>query len=104
MYRLQQVVDVANGGAEPETITSIKYNAPLDYASQGRCVTTEDYKVYAKKLYANAQSVQVFGGENGSFDSSLGVVSAAEYGKVFISDCGNNRIKFNCIRKKTTRS
>ena len=80
-----EVVDVANGGSEPETITSIKYNAPLDYASQGRCVTTEDYKVYAKKLYANAQSVQVFGGENGSFDSSLGVVSAAEYGKVFIS-------------------
>ena len=80
-----EVVDVANGGSEPETITSIKYNAPLDYASQGRCVTAEDYKVYAKKLYANAQSVQVFGGENGSFDSSLGVVSAAEYGKVFIS-------------------
>ena len=80
-----EVIDVANGGSEPETITSIKYNAPLDYASQGRCVTTEDYKVYAKKLYANAQSVQVFGGENGSFDSSLGVVSAAEYGKVFIS-------------------
>ena len=80
-----EVIDVANGGSEPETITSIKYNAPLDYASQGRCVTAEDYKVYAKKLYANAQSVQVFGGENGSFDSSLGVVSAAEYGKVFIS-------------------
>ncbi|MBT5873741.1 MAG: hypothetical protein HOH43_10000, partial [Candidatus Latescibacteria bacterium] len=34
-----EVVDVANGGSEPETITSIKYNAPLDYASQGRCVT-----------------------------------------------------------------
>ena len=75
----------SSAGSEPESIKSIKYNAPLDYAAQGRCVTSEDYKVYAKKLYPNAQSVQVFGGESGSFDSSLGVVSTAEYGKVFIS-------------------
>jgi hypothetical protein len=95
-----EVVDVANGGSEPETITSIKYNAPLDYASQGRCVTTEDYKVYAKKLYANAQSVQVFGGENGSFDSSLGVVSAAEYGKVFISIVATTGLNLTASEKK----
>ena len=75
----------ATGGSDAETIKSIKYNAPLDYASQGRCVTAEDYKVYAKKLFPNTQSVSVFGGESGSFDSSLGVVSTAEYGKVFIS-------------------
>ena len=75
----------SSAGSEPESIKSIKYNAPLDYSAQGRCVTSEDYKVYAKKLYLNAQSVQVFGGESGSFDSSLGVVSTAEYGKVFIS-------------------
>jgi len=95
-----EVVDVANGGSEPETITSIKYNAPLDYASQGRCVTTEDYKVYAKKLYANAQSVQVFGGENGSFDSSLGVVSNAEYGKVFISIVATTGLNLTASEKK----
>ena len=75
----------ATGGSDAETIKSIKYNAPLDYASQGRCVTAEDYKVYAKKLFPNTQSVSVFGGESGSFDSSLGVVSTAEYGKIFIS-------------------
>ena len=78
-------VTSANSGSEAETIPSIKYNAPLDYASQGRCVTAEDYKVFTKKLYANAQAVQVFGGESGSFDTSLGVVSTPEYGKVFIS-------------------
>ncbi len=78
-------VAVATGGSDAETSKSIKYNAPLDYASQGRCVTAEDYKVYAKKLFANAQSVAVFGGESGSYDTSLGVVSTAEYGKVFIS-------------------
>ena len=78
-------VSSASGGSEAETIKSIKYNAPLDYATQGRCVTAEDYKVYAKKLFPKTQSVSVFGGESGSFDSSLGVVSTAEYGKVFIS-------------------
>ncbi len=76
---------IASGGAQAETIQSIKLSAPLDYASQGRCVTTNDYKVYVQTLYPQATAVQVFGGENGSFDSSLGVVSTPEYGKVFIS-------------------
>ena len=37
-----------HGGAFPESIDSIKFNAPLDYASQGRCVTAEDYKTFVK--------------------------------------------------------
>jgi hypothetical protein len=78
-------LEVASGGAAAETVQSIKLSAPLDYASQGRCVTTSDYKVFVQKLYPNATAIQVFGGENGSFDSSLGVVATAEYGKVFIS-------------------
>ena len=78
-------VAAASAGSEPETLQSIKYNAPLSYASQGRCVTAEDYKVYAKRFFPNTQSVQVFGGESGSFDTSLGAISTPEYGKVFIS-------------------
>ena len=83
----------ASAGAEPESLASIKYNAPLDYAAQGRCVTAEDYKVFVKRFFSNTQSVQVFGGEAGSFDSSLGVVDTQEFGKVFISiksTTGNN--------------
>ncbi len=75
----------ASGGAEPETIQSIKLNAPLDYASQGRAVTTKDYEVYVKRLFPNTQAVSVWGGEDGSYDSSTGVSSTPEYGKVFIS-------------------
>ena len=48
-------VTSASGGAEPETLSSIKLQAPLDFASQGRAVTTEDYKVYARKLFPNTQ-------------------------------------------------
>ena len=78
-------VTSASGGAEPESLKSIKLQAPLDFASQGRAVTTEDYKLYARKLFPNTQAVSVWGGEDGSFDPSLGVSSTPEYGKVFIS-------------------
>jgi len=83
----------AIGGSGPESLTSIKINAPLDYASQGRCVTAEDYKVYAKKLFPQTQAVMVFGGDVGSYDPSLGVTGTASYGRVYISiksTTGNN--------------
>ena len=86
-------VGAASAGSERESLQSIKYNAPLSYASQGRCVTAEDYKVYTKRYFPNTKSVSVFGGESGSYDSSLGAVSTPEYGKVFISiksTTGNN--------------
>jgi hypothetical protein len=69
-------VNNANNGDAPETIKSIKYNAPRDYTSQDRAVTAEDYKVLVKSLYANAQSVQVYGGED---------AATPDYGKVYIS-------------------
>jgi len=69
-------VSVASGGAEPESIQSIKLNAPLDYAAQGRAVTPEDYKTIIPKVYANTKSVQVWGGE----DNSTPV-----YGRTYIS-------------------
>ena len=78
-------VEPASGGAISESVDSIKFNAPLDFAAQGRCVTAEDYKVFVKRFYPNTQSVSIFGGETGSFDPALGVSSVQEFGKVFIS-------------------
>ena len=69
-------IDNAANGSGPETIKSIKYNAPRDYTAQDRAVTAEDYKVLVKSLYANAQSVQVYGGED---------AATPDYGKVYIS-------------------
>ena len=95
------VVTVSNsaGGSEPESIESIKYNAPLDYASQGRCVTTEDYKTYVKQLFANTQAVSVWGGEDGSFNDVSGVSDIAEYGKVFISVKSTTGLNLNEVQK-----
>jgi hypothetical protein len=94
-------VGAASGGSPAETIQSIKLSAPLDYAAQGRCVTENDYKVFTKRLFPNAQAIQVFGGENGSFDSSLGVVSTADYGRVFISITNTNGTNLTNSEKTT---
>ncbi len=66
----------ASNGTGAESISSIKYNAPRDYTAQDRAVTAEDYKVLVKGLYANAQAVQVYGGED---------ADPVAYGKVYIS-------------------
>lgn len=66
----------AAGGAEPETIESIKFNAPLDYSSQGRAVTTQDYKTIVPQVYADTDALQVWGGEDND---------PPRYGQVYLS-------------------
>ena len=66
----------AQGGAEPESLPSIKTNSANFYASQDRAVTVEDYKVKTKQLYANVQSVSAWGGEDNDVPF---------YGRVYIS-------------------
>ena len=66
----------AQGGGEPETLQSIKTQAGNFYSAQDRAVTTEDYKVKVKQLYANTQSVSAWGGED---------AETPFYGRVYIS-------------------
>tara|TARA_Y100001972_G_scaffold8439_1_gene8919 strand:+ start:1208 stop:3058 length:1851 start_codon:yes stop_codon:yes gene_type:complete len=63
-------------GAQPETPDSIRFNAPKQFASQNRTVTTNDYESKVKQIFPNAKSVSVWGGE----DNSTPV-----YGRVYIS-------------------
>ena len=66
----------AQGGAEPESLQSIKTSSANFYASQDRAVTVEDYKTKTKQLYANVQSVSAWGGEDN--DTPF-------YGRVYIA-------------------
>jgi hypothetical protein len=66
----------ASGGAAPEDIDSIKFNAPRVYAAQNRAVTPDDYKGIILSQFPEAQSVAVWGGEDN--DPPI-------YGKTFIS-------------------
>ena len=97
-------VSSATGGAEPESLQSIKLNAPLDYSSQGRAVTTKDYEVYVKKLFPTTKSVSVWGGEDGSYDTSTGVSETPEYGKVFISIKSTTGVDLTSVQKTNLES
>ena len=54
----------AANGSEAQTKDSIRFNAPLQYTSQDRAVTSKDYETIVKSVYANAQSVSAWGGED----------------------------------------
>ncbi len=66
----------ASGGAEKESIESIKFKATKFYTSQNRLVTLNDYKAKVSEYYPNADAVAVWGGEDND---------PPQYGKVFIS-------------------
>jgi len=54
----------AQGGSGPESKDSIRFNAPLQYTSQDRTVTTTDYETLVKSIYPNATSISAWGGED----------------------------------------
>ena len=65
-----------SGGGDAETVDSIKFNAPLKYAAQGRAVTPDDYKSIVPTVFTNIKSIQCWGGEDN--DPPI-------YGKVYIA-------------------
>jgi len=72
------ITTLANSSAasEKESITSIKFNAPLVNAAKNRLVTAEDYKALISSSFTDAESISVWGGEENV---------PPVYGKVFIS-------------------
>lgn len=86
-------VSSAKNGADIETIDSIKYYAPRIYSAQNRAVTGNDYESIIKKIYPDAESVSIVGGEE---------LDPPEYGTVqisikpkngtFVSDFNKSRI------------
>ena len=71
-----EVLSVAAGGSDRETVEEIKTASPLQFATQNRLVTTKDYESYIKKNYPNIDSLSVWGGED---------EIPPVYGKVLIS-------------------
>ena len=66
----------AQGGVDKEGIDTIRFNAPRAYSAQNRGVTVNDYKSIILARYDEAESVNVWGGEDNI---------PPVYGKVFIS-------------------
>lgn len=70
------VVEPASGGAERETIGSIRFRAPIGYQAQNRAVTVRDYQSILVSDYPDIESVSVWGGEEND---------PPEFGTVFIA-------------------
>jgi len=68
-------IAASSGGGSREGIESIRANAPLQFASQNRAVTVDDYKAIVRGN-STAETVSVWGGEDNI---------PPEYGRVFIS-------------------
>ena len=64
------------GGADPESIGSIKYRAVREHAAQNRCVIAEDYDVLVRRIFPACEDVYVYGGETKEIP---------EYGRVYIA-------------------
>ena len=67
----------SSGGEVIESVESVKKYAPKIYASQNRCLTSNDYEtLIPNRIYPETESISVFGGEE---------LIPPQYGKVFIS-------------------
>jgi hypothetical protein len=69
------LVEVASGGSEIESVKKIKFNAPKFYGTQNRAVTASDYAAIVREIYPAIADIITFGGEEDD---------PPEYGKVKI--------------------
>ena len=65
-----------SGGADLEGIAKIKFLAPKFYQTANRAVTENDYSALVYKIFPNAQSVHVYGGET---------TTPPQHGTVFVA-------------------
>lgn len=87
---LCNTVSIAMGGADEESVESIKYNAPRAFTAQNRAVTASDYSAVLLDKYSNVQCVNVWGGQDHV---------PPVYGKVFISAKPIDRDAFSLSEK-----
>jgi len=66
---------IASGGSLIESVEKIKFNAPKQFSTQNRAVTSSDYAAIVRKIYPAVSDIIVYGGEN---------EQPPEYGKVKI--------------------
>jgi hypothetical protein len=86
---------VASGGADQEDIESIRYNAPKVFSAQDRAVTVDDYKTLIATNFNNAESINVWGGEDHDVPT---------YGKVFITIKPKTSARLNESEKSIVKS
>ena len=89
-----QIIGRSYGGAERESVNSIKFYAPKTFEGQNRAVTARDYQTIIPKIYPQASSVNIWGGEDSD---------PPEYGKVFISIKPNSGFYVSAQEKQSIK-
>lgn len=80
----------SQGGGDPESLTSIKFNAPKNYQTQNRAVTVADYRNLILNNFADIKSVSVWGGEENT---------PPDYGRVYIAMKPRSSLKASYSKK-----
>lgn len=93
---LYQVItnERAIGGADRESIQSIKFNAPRNYISQNRAVTESDYINQILQNFPYVESLSVWGGEKHE---------PPRYGSVYICAKPHDRLALTLVEKNEIR-
>lgn len=91
----------AAGGAERESIEQVRFHAPIEYATQNRAVTVNDYQQLITKDYPNIDAVSVWSGdENDPPIYGKTFISLKPKENYFITEIEKDRIKDQIIRKR----
>ena len=83
----------SQNGNDIEPIDSVRYFAPLAYSAQNRAVTPRDYEAIIKRIYPDAESMSIVGGEEldpPEFGNVL--ISIKPKGGTFVSDFNKKQI------------
>ena len=87
-----ETVNKASGGSIPESLESIKFNAPRAFTTQERVVTAQDYATLLKANFSEINDVAAFGGEE---------YSPPRFGKVIVAvDLKNTDLLPDSYREK----
>lgn len=95
-------VSEAIGGSERESIQSIKLNAPLNFTTQQRMVTSQDYRNIILKNYNMIEDVSSWGGQD-NVPPQAGSVFVSMKFKPGISEESKVDVKKNIIERLTNR-
>ena len=85
----------ASGGADRDSISNIKFNAPRNYQAQNRAVTINDYIRLVQRDYPAAESVIAWGGEEND---------PPVYGKVYMAIKPTSGLQLSVTTKNSIKN
>ena len=84
----------SSGGTAQETNESVRFNAPLAFATQNRAVTSDDYATIIKNGFPNIQAISTWGGEdNDPVDFGSAYISIKPLTGNLLTDAEKTQIK-----------